>query len=749
MRSSGGNIPGLRRRWVIAGSLFLLALLLTGQWALSNRSDDSTQLSRLDAVLYDWRFQWLPPQRPTRLPIVIVDLDEFTQQREGRWPWDRRKVADLLLELQRRGAVLIGLDIVFSEPSVNPAQQLLLAPDLSGTVREELRRITGNFDGDAALAAALGRNVLLGYFLHAQGVRTGTLPAAFLELHPEQQKSNTLTTMPDYTSNLDILGRNAQAAGFLTAVPDIDGIVRRVPLVMRHGNGIYPSLTLEMARIALNAPWLRMVWADGGQQSVAAAVQVGTHVRVPVDAAGNMLAPYRGGAGSYPYLSATHVLRGDAPGSQLDTLDGALVLVGTSALGLGDLRSIPLQTAYPGVEVHANILDTILQAALGHHTLYQRPDWEPGATLALVLASGLVLGLLLPGRSPAWMLGLSSAWLILVIVTNLVLWRAAHLALPLAMQVITVVVLSSFNIAAGYLKTNRQKRKIQNMFGQYVPPDYVDRMVANPDLTSWTGEQKEMTVLFADIRDFTAMSEHLSATQLKDLLNRYLTCMTEIIFQHRGTIDKYVGDMIMAFWNAPLDDARHAEHAVAAALHMQRRMEALRREFQHEGLPVFDIGVGISTGSMNVGDMGSDYRRAYTVLGDAVNLGARLEGLTRYYGAPVLVAQNTREQSGLFLYRPIDLIRVKGRQEPVQVSAPVCLFSQADEGLHRSVARLQTALQLYRDRRWAEARAMFQSLLQDDPGQQKLYGLYLERMAATNFQILAPDWAGVYEHEHK
>ncbi|MBP6020051.1 MAG: adenylate/guanylate cyclase domain-containing protein [Burkholderiaceae bacterium] len=751
IRASRNNavVNALRRYWPGWLGLLLVAALLATHLLASHNPAHSGALNRLDALLYDWRFQLLPPQRPARLPIVIVDLDEATQRREGRWPWDRAKVADLVLALQQHGAGLIGFDVVFSEPGVNPAQVLLAAPDLHSNTRQALRQLLPDFDGDSTLAATLGSNVLLGYFFHADGGKVGALPFPFLELPEQDIARSALISLPDYTSNLHLLTENALSSGFVVAVPDADGIVRRMPLAMRYNNGVYASLTLEMARVALGAPWIRLAQAENGGQVVATSLQIGKHVQVPVDGRAQMLVPYRGRAGSYPSISATGILRGDAPAEQLQALDGALVLVGTSALGLSDLRTVPLQTGYPGVEVHANVLDTILQAALGENTFYQQPDWEPGATLLMLVLSGVLLALLLPGRSPVLMLLMSGGWLVLIVGANLMLWRYAHFALPLSMQVLMVLALTGFNIAAGYLKTNRQKRAIQTLFGEYVPAAYVERMVAHPDLVSLEGEQREMTVLFADVLNFTAMSEALSATELKDLLNRYLTAVTQVIFEHSGTIDKYVGDMVMAFWNAPLDDASHANHAVGAALQMQQRMTSLRAAFQQDGLPVFDIGIGLNTGLMNVGDMGSSYRRAYTVMGDAVNLGARLEGVTRFYGSGILVSDATRQQASEFLYCPVDRIRVKGKREAIDIYEPLCRQDQAPPELIQHMHVFQQALEHYRERRWVDARELLTQLLQQDEARRALYALYLQRMASTDPASLPLYWDAVYDHENK
>ncbi|HLR77604.1 MAG TPA: adenylate/guanylate cyclase domain-containing protein, partial [Burkholderiaceae bacterium] len=576
-RRLGLGVSPYRWRMTTLG-LVLVALIVGAQIFSAGDPSRNTALTRVEAVWYDLRFQMLPPQRDSLIPIVIVDLDEATQQREGRWPWDRRKVGQLVQAIQHHGAVLIGFDVVFSEPGDNPVRQVLDAADLPAPVDRALNFLIDEFDGDAALGRALGDNTVLGYFFHADGGKAGRLPAPFLEFPDDIAASSTLIAMPDYTANLAVLTDHAWASGFVVAVPDADGIVRRMPLVMRHENGVYTSLGLEMSRLALAAPWVRLAQEQRGSQTVVTGVQLGRQLHIPLDERGNMLVPYRGTAGSFTTVSATGVLRGDAPPAQLAALDGAIVLVGTSALGLSDLRTIPLQTGFPGVEVHANVIDTILHAAMAasdpgqRSPFYLRPDWEPGATLALLLLSGLLMALILPGRTPSTMLVLTLGWLAVVVGANLLMWHVWHLALPIGLQLLMVLSTGAVNIAGGYLATNRQKRAIQSLFGEYVPPEHVERMLDQPGDISLEGEQRTMTVLFADVRSFTALSESLSPTELKAVLNRYLSAITAVIFEHHGTIDKYVGDLVMAFWNAPLDDPHHARNAVQAALAMQRRM---------------------------------------------------------------------------------------------------------------------------------------------------------------------------------
>ncbi len=741
---------GLRSVPVWVGLAIVLVVLVLDVLSLSedNRSalKISRPLARLDTLIYDWRFQLLTPSRPeARTPIVIVDIDEQSLKREGRWPWGREKVAELVRAMEAQGVALIGFDVVFSEPEANPADLLLREGQFAPELREALTAQRARFDTDGRLAEVVPARTVLGYFLHADGVRVGQLPQPFLQLSPDDTGWRVLS-LPDYTGNLPLLMERARSGGFVTTLPDRDGVIRRSPLVLRHGDALYTALAVELARLHLEAPFVRLQTARcRGQQTCIESLQVGDrHVRT--DEHGAALVPYKGRRGSFTYVSATRVLRGELPAGMLQD---AIVLVGTSALGLADLRTIPLETQYPGVEVHANLLDAILQSAPGTPQFHYRPDWEPGATFVLLLVSGLLLALILPRLEPGYMLVVSSGWLVVLLLGNLALWKAARFDLPLAALLLMTLLIAAFNIVFGFMRANNQKREIKAMFGQYVPPAHVDQMLADPDAVSLEGESREMTVLFSDIRNFTSLSEGLSAQDLKQLLNRYFTPITQTIFDHNGTIDKYVGDMVMAFWNAPLADPRHAHNAIVTALAMQKKVDDLRAEFTAAGYPEINIGIGINTGYMNVGDMGSEFRRAYTVLGDAVNLGSRLESVTKFYGAKILVGESTQAQAPEFLYRRIDRIIVKGKSEPITVYEPVCLLDEASASRRERVERYNEAVGYYFAQQWDAAEAILRELLAQEPGR-KLYQLYIERIdELRRHPDLTMNWSGVYEHKNK
>lgn len=735
--------------WVGLG--LVLAVLALHVLSLNEDNRNGRRLAqplvRLDALIYDWRFQWFTPARPeAAASVVIVDIDEQSLKQEGRWPWSRARVARLVTALEQQGVRLVGFDVVFSEPEANPADALLGAGELSDGARAELVAQRDRFDNDARLAEVVPAHAVLGYFLHADGVRSGQLPTPLLELGPEESMGWRVLSMPDYTGNLPTLMTRALSGGFLTTLPDRDGVIRRSPLVLMHADKVYTALSLELARLYLKAPFteLRPVRCRGNQTCIES-IRLGDRL-IRTDEHGMALVPYKGRRGSFTYVSAGSVLRGDVPKG---LLDGAIVLVGTSALGLADLRTTPLETQYPGVEVHANLLETILQSTAAHDYFYFRPDWAPGATFVLLIASGLLLALLLPRLEPAIMLVVVLLWFVLLFLGNFALWKFARFDLPLAAVLLMGVLIASFNIGFGFLRANRQKREIKTMFGQYVPPEHVEQMLAHPESVSLEGESREMTVLFSDVRNFTTLSEGLSAQELKRLLNSYFTPITQIIFDHHGTVDKYVGDMVMAFWNAPLHDPDHARHALDAALAMQQKVAELRQEFADSNFPEINIGVGINTGMMNVGDMGSEFRRAYTVLGDSVNLASRLEGLTKFYGVKVLVGEATRAAVPDYLYRCVDRILVKGKHEPIMVYEPVCPVSAASASRRARVERYNEAVTRYFARDWDVAADMLRELAAQDP-ERRLYQLFLERIMELRRQPeLARNWTGVYAHTSK
>lgn len=733
--------------WGIA--LTLALLVLDRQHSHRDPSDSSLSvLTRLDYLLYDWRLQWLlpPAERASAPSIVIVDIDEPSLEQVGRWPWSRSVMADLVGALQQRGVVMLGLDVVLAEPEVNPAARVL-AFDSAVVDAQRQQHWLQHFDADTTLAKQLAQvEVVTGYFFHQhQSRRNGQLPA------PLKTIDNTLEpllvpSMPGYSATLPVLQKSALSSGFLTVLPDQDGVLRRVPLVLEHNQHVYTSLSLEVARQFLLLDSLRLQTSAWGSARRVEGLWLDRQW-LPTNQYGQLLVPYVGGAKSFPYVSAAALL--DNPAALPEGAD--IVLLGTSAMGLSDLRSTPVGTNFPGVEVHANVIEALLAGRVGY-----TPDWALGFRWSLLVLLGIVLSVLLPKCKPVTMICVVVLAGLTLLATYLLLWQQWGINVAVVSPLLLVLLLGGSYILSGFVLAGRQKKQIMAMFGQYVAPQHIHHLLnGTRGQDSFAGETKDMTVLFSDIRGFTRLSEQLSATELKQLLNHFFTPMTEVIFSQGGTIDKYVGDMVMAFWGAPLDDNRQALNAVTAAMQMLQQTQALQTEFQQRGWPPVNIGIGINTGSMNVGDMGSTYRRAYTVLGDAVNLGSRLESITKFYGVSCLISEDTylqlqREieafnQPDEFVYRCVDRVRVVGKETAINMYQPLwpssraaCLLTQYAE-----------ARAVYLQQRWLEARDAFMALEQADQASSVLYRLYLSRIEQFLLQPPPTDWDGTFYHTHK
>lgn len=704
-------------------------------------------VDRLEALSYDARLRLtLPGGVDPR--IVIVDVDERSLATEGHWPWPRDRLADLVNQLfERYRIAVLAFDMVFAERDAG-LDVRRLAQRLPPAQARELARLAPLWDRDRLFAESLrGRPVVLGYYFNTNpdlAAASGALPEPVFPPGSFGDRPAGFIQAAGYGANLPVLQRAARAAGFFSnPTPDPDGVFRRAALLQAYQGAVYETLALAVARVYLGEP-LRVVFAQG--------LGVGRHYhgleelalgdrRIPVDGDVAALIPYRGPQGSFPYVSAADVLAGTVPPEV--RMEGAIVLVGTTAPGLMDLRATPVQNVYPGVEIHANLLAGILDNRFLH-----RPAYLLGGELVMLLAIGLLLAVALPLLSPALGSLLAAGTLALVVAVNLWVWQGAGFVLPLASPVLLVLGLYALNMSYGYFVEQRRKRQLGGLFGQYVPPELVEEMSRDPRRYSLRGERRTLTVLFSDVRGFTTLSEGLSPEALSELMSAFLTPMTRIIHQHRGTIDKYMGDAIMAFWGAPVQDPDHARHALQAALAMTGALEGLREQFARRGWPPVDIGIGLNTGEMSVGNMGSEFRMAYTVLGDAVNLGSRLEGLTKQYGVRIIASEFTAKRVPDYLFRELDRVRVKGKDRPVVIYEPLGPREAVDGAVRDELELYRHGLQAYRRRAWDEAELQFLNLSRAHPGR-RLYTLYLERIQAYRGDPPPEDWDGVHSFATK
>lgn len=700
---------------------------------------------RLDDIAYDARTRLMMPER--NFPgIVIVDIDEKSLAEEGRWPWPRDKVARLVDELfDRYQVIAAGFDIVFAEPDDSGLRILgKIEKKLDGHAeRRVIESIRPELEYDKLLAQSLaGKPVVLGYYfdLGSHQHDSGMLPEPLFKGEAIKNSSTDFISASGYGANLPILQQAVTEGGDFNFIPDFDGITRRVPMLIEYGGNYYESLTLGLARAALGIDNVKpVIRRESSGYSAVESLEIGS-LRIPLDEYACSLIPFRGGRGTFHYVSAADVLHGRTSPS---VLEGKIVLVGTTAPGLLDLRSTPVGVGYPGIEAHANMLAGILT-----QSIKQSPPYLDAVNLTTLLVTGLLLIGLLPKLSPMKSVLLALIVLAAIVSGNLAAWKYGNFVIPLASPLLLTISLFALDTILGYFLETRAKKQISDLFGQYVPPRLVDEMSKNPDEFDMKSESREMTVMFSDIRDFTRISEGLDPETLSAIINEYLTAMTKIIYSHHGTVDKYIGDAIMAFWGAPVRNPDHAQDGIMAAIEMQEALKDLNQQFESKGWPKLRIGIGVNTGTMNVGNMGSAFRKAYTVMGDSVNLASRLEGLTKYYGVGILLGEDAVRASKGIVYEEIDRVMVKGRLEPLAIFQPLGLEGEVSLADLDEAQRFEKALLCYRKKDWENSQAMLQALLHSHP-EKLLYSLYLERISSFIDHPPPEDWNGVYAFQTK
>jgi len=733
----------------IAAAMFMVFVLHIGG-ALRLPLVEQLERSTYDARILLTMPNTVDPQ------VVIIDIDEKSITAEGHWPWSRDKFATLVAQATGRYQLrALGFDITFPEAdtakSGADALKRLSAGELADLpgFAERVTALLPSLDYEARFAEALrGKPVVLGYVLRAEaktGVADaiGALPPPVMDAKTTQLYDIDFYDNPSFTGNLAVLQQAAVGGGNFdnSQALDEDGVFRRVPLVQKHAGALYPALALETLRVALGSPPIEFEFdpPDNRSSQHLEALRIGA-VRVPVDERVQAYVPFRGRTPSFTYIPATEVMRGTADPA---LLAGKVALIGTSAPGLKDLRVTPVGAADPGVEVHANLLSGMLDGRVKHKAPYYNGIH---AVLLLLIAGALAFGAarLSPLANGTLALGL------MAVVAGLAFWLwSANFIIPLGTPVLFTAVLFLLLTFYGYFIESRQARQVSKQFGEYIPPELVDELAANPAAASMEGEKRQMTVLFSDVRGFTTISEKLDSKELSQLMNQFLTPLTKVIQQHRGTIDKYMGDAIMAFWGAPLRDEEHATHALQAGMAMTQAVRSLDAEFEAKGWPKLYIGVGLNTGDMTVGNMGSEFRRAYTVLGDAVNLGSRLEGLTKEYGVYFIVSEATRNAGPKdWAYRELDYVKVKGKTEPVAIYEPLGPKDALDANLRNDLARHRGAMKLYRSQLWDQAEAELFNLSRSGRPH-KVYEIFLERIQYLRAHPPGAAWDGAFTFTHK
>ena len=711
-------------------------------------------IQQMENIAYDKRLLWTMPETVDNR-IVIVDIDEASLTAEGRWPWGRDKLSEFVeLLFEEYEVTILGFDIVFAEPDESSGLKVLerlASAELkdNSMFQAQLQVLRPELDYDGRFAETIQKYpVILGYYFNfvaagEDASKIGRLPAPTFVKGAFKGEKIEFLDADGYGGNIAQLQSSALGSGHFNPVPDPDGVIRRVPMLVKFDGAIHGSLSLEIVRHLLGSDEIKPRFEKplfGGRGYPGLEwLQVGEKL-VPVDSHVQTLVPYRGPKGSFPYVSATDVLHGVADKS---ILKGATVLVGTTAPGLFDLRSTPVAEAYPGVEVHANLISGMIDG-----TVKQLPAYTLGAEVLLLIVFGLVMAIVVPILSPLAATLVTAGLLVVYMGLNFSVWIGGNFVLPVASGVMMLLTMFVLNMSYGYFIETRGKRQITGLFGQYIPLELVDEMADHPMDYSLDAESRELTVMFSGVRRFTTLSEGLSPKELSELMNLFLTPMTRIIHGQRGTIDKYMGDAIMAFWGAPVKDYSHARHALDAGMQILDRLEGVNAQCVERGWPEIQIGVGINTGMMSVGNMGSEFRKAYTVLGDTVNLGSRLEGLTNGYGVWLIVSESTKAAVPEYAYREIDRVRVKGKDKPVVIYQPLCLAEDLDKHWKDELELYREALRLYRSQEWDAAEMNLLNLQRTSrsPG---LYKVYVERVAQYREHPPEANWDGVFTHTSK
>ena len=690
--------------------------------------------------------------------IVVLDIDEKSLGEIGHWPWPRNVMAELVGKLfDRYGVSVVGFDVVWAEPDLSSGIGVLDAlakDDLKGVpaFQSAYARLRSTLDFDARFAQSLkGRPVVLGYYFNSEegAVRANAIPAPVLPKGTFAGRDIRFTQWKGYTGNLPIYLKSAAAAGHFNPLVDFDGVSRRVPMILEFDGQYYESLSLAVVRTLLAQQGGSFPDVEPGyppERFMAKGyaglewLKVGPIV-IPVDETASALIPYRGKKSSFPYISLVDVVKDRVEPS---ALKDKIVLVGSTAPGLNDLRSTPVDSVFPGVEIHANLIAGILD-----RQIKERPAYMLGAEVLLLVVGGVVLAVLIPLVSALWATLAAGLAVVVIAGFNVLVWTEAGMVLPLAASVLMIASLYTMNMAYGYFVESRSKRQFTELFGQYVPPELVDKMAEDPGRYNMEPRSAELTILFSDVRGFTSISEALKPEELREYINEYLTTMSAIIrSKYRGTLDKYIGDAIMAFWGAPMDDPHHPRSGVLAALDMQRECDALNARFAARGWPTLRIGVGVNSGRVRVGDMGSQVRRAYTAMGDAVNVASRLEGRTKGYGVGILVGEATRKQVPDVVFREVDRIKVKGKDEAVIIYEPLGLETDLGKRMQDELRLWNQTLRAYRAQQWDQVEVNLINLQRMSPDCQ-LYKSYADRVADKRRAPPPPDWDGVTVFDEK
>ncbi len=720
---------------------------------------DAAFLKYMELKAYDMRMVYRG-ERAIGRETAVVAIDEKSLTELGRWPWSRGIMAELVKSMKAQGVKAIGFDIIFSEPEENRgikalqkiseqlADQKPVGSSLQALIEEKKRQL----DTDAILADAIAKaaNVTLGYIFHfsrsevrhlteeeisrnADRIDSGQYGVVQYQRPPEP---GSLLEALAPLANLEELSSRAENCGFFNAFPDKDGTIRWSPLVIKYKDKYYSSLAVSLIMQYLEWPDVRLRLDSFGVSGIT----IG-ETMIPTDHQGRMLINYLGRDAAVPHYSAVDVIKGRIPPGELKD---RMIIVGATAIGIYDLRATPMSPVSAGVNIHATIADNILRRAF-----LVQSFWTLLMDVFSIVFLSLVTGLFVSRLRAVPAFCLTAALSLSFIMVNFLIFSRLSIWFNLVYPLLAILFSYMGVTVHKFLAEERERKKIRSAFQYYLTSSVINEMLKDPSKLQLGGEKKELTVLFSDIRGFTSVSEVLTPEELVRLLNEYLTAMTDLVFKHDGLLDKYMGDAIMAVFGAPLDQPDHPARACNTALEMLSVLDVLREKWRQEGRPDLDIGIGISSGEMVVGNMGSQMRFDYTVMGDRVNLGSRLEGLNKVYDTRIIISEYTRDLLlGQFVFRQLDSVRVKGKAIPVQIYELCGTMLETKGETLEFIALFEEGLARYRNCAWDDASRLFQEALviRPDDGPARLY---LARVEQLKIDSPPPGWDGVFTMESK
>jgi adenylate cyclase len=703
-----------------------------------------TYLNSFDSKIVDTYFSLRGVQEISG-DVVIVDLDEKSLSELGQWPWQRVKVATILQNLTEAGAGIIGLDIVFAEKDNSSPKNVA---DFLGQMGVDLGIETDfkDMDYDAILAETISNTpTVVGHVFEMEtGKRDAedifiNIPATYIE----SNIVNDLLIKPQSALlNIPVLQDASFSSGYFNIQPDLDGITRNASLLMKYMDDIYPSLSFEMYRIYTQQDQVEVVHNEIGVEGIV----LGENI-IPTDRYGRIFINHHGPGRTFKYISASDVYFGTFDPADVE---GKFILVGTSATGLLDVRATPFDSLIPGVEVHANIIESLIS-----QDYITRLSWAEEADILMIAGLGILSGIILSFTGPVMTLLLAVGMIGGVFGFTYHMFANEGTLINIIFPLLTVISVTFTSIIISYFLEMKQKEMIKGKFASKVSPAVMEDIINSGDTDVLAGKEKEVTVFFSDVRGFTSISEAMpSAAHLIEYLNEYMDPMVDCILKTDGTIDKFIGDAIMAYWNAPQDVEDHADKALIATINQLRAIVPLNEKLKAEGKPLIDIGIGLNTGIATVGEMGSTGRSDYTVIGDPINLGARLESLCKSYGARVIISEFTKNQlKQNYIIKELDMVKVKGKTEPVKIYEVMDFYTDYEHHdknrIIQEVEDFNRAVGLYRDSKFEEALDVFKQVdSREDKCNKKVCATYIER-CEHYIQEPPVNFDGVFTHTTK